>query len=33
MSVENIGTRLKTQDYDFLRENENLGNNIILLEI
>lgn len=31
MSVENIGTMLRTQEYDFLRENENLGSNIILL--
>lgn len=31
MSVENIGTMLRTQEYNFLRENENLGSNIILL--
>lgn len=31
MSVENTGTMLRTQEYDFLRENENLGSNIILL--
>lgn len=31
MSVKDIGTMLKTQEYDFLRENENLGSNIILL--
>ena len=31
MSVKDIGTMLRTQEYDFLRENENLGSNIILL--
>lgn len=31
MSVKDIGTMLKSQEYDFLRENENLGSNIILL--
>lgn len=31
MSVEDIGTILKSQKYDFLRKNENLGSNIILL--
>ena len=31
MSVKNIGTVLKTREYNFLRENENLGDNIILL--
>ncbi len=31
MSVENIGMMLRTREYDFLRENENLGGNIILI--
>ena len=31
MSVKDIETMLKSQEYDFLRENENLGSNIILL--
>ena len=31
MGIENIGTMLRAKEYDFLRENKNLGNNIILL--
>ena len=29
--TENIKQKLKSKDYEFLRDNENLGNNILLL--
>ena len=29
MNIEQINEKLKTREYDFLKENENLNNNII----
>ena len=33
MNIEQINEKLKTREYDFLKENENLNNNIILLTL
>ena len=33
MTVDNIKRKLETEEYDFLRTNKNLGNNIILLTL
>ena len=33
MKIEQIKEKLKTSEYDFLRENKNLGDNIILLTL
>lgn len=33
MNIEQIKEKVKSKEYDFLRENENLGNNIILLTL
>lgn len=33
MNIEQIKSKLKSSDYDFLRENKNLNNNIILLTL
>ena len=33
MNIEQIKEKLKTSEYDFLREDKNLGDNIILLTL
>ena len=33
MNIEQIKKTLKTSEYDFLREDKNLGDNIILLTL
>ena len=33
MNIEQIKEKLKTSEYDFLREDKNLGNNIIFLTL
>ena len=33
MTIEQIKEKLKSAEYDFLRTNENLGSNIILLTL
>lgn len=33
MTVDEIKAKLETEEYDFLRTNKNLGNNIILLTL
>lgn len=33
MNIQEIKNTLKTKDYDFLRTNKNLGNNIIILTL
>ena len=33
MYIEQIKEKVRSNEYDFLRENKNLGNNIILLTL
>jgi hypothetical protein len=33
MNIEQIKTKLKSEEYDFLRKDKNLGDNIIILTL